>query len=132
MDIVLAYVPRGKRIVRIYELHPHPKRLSHCYAQISTTDERNYSIGVYRKYYRTDRLKPLKRTLKEFSTLDTLMHLAHEIAHLYDWEHTPYRQVLECRIGVEFMERLDELGYLSEELELGTKIDRKRCYSLSK
>jgi hypothetical protein len=132
MDIVLAYVPRGKRIVKIYELHPHPEKLARCYAQISTSNDREYSIGLYRTYYRLDHLRPLKRTLKEFSTLDTLMHLAHEISHLVEWEHTPYRQVLECRIGVELMERAIELGYVSEEKELGRRVDRKKCYSLSK
>jgi hypothetical protein len=132
IDIIELWTPNHKSIDRIYELFPHPDKLARCYAQISTSDDRHYQIGLYRRYYYLERLKPLKRSLHKFSTLDTLMHLAHELSHLYDWEHTPYRQILENRIGVDLMERAKELGYLSEEVELGRKIERKKSYSLSK
>jgi len=132
MDIILDWVPNNKTLDAIYEIHAHPEKRARCYAQISTSDETHYKIGLYRCYYSTTRLKPLKRTLRTFSTLDLLMTLAHEIAHLYEWKHTPYRQILECRIGVDLMERAIKLGYTSEEDEMGVKkVDKSKTYSLT-
>jgi hypothetical protein len=55
---------------------------------------------------------------KRFSKIDILNHLAHEIAHMEDWKHTPRHKRLEAKIVRAFMKRLEADGYISEEMEL--------------
>ncbi|MCB0802848.1 MAG: hypothetical protein KDB74_07100 [Flavobacteriales bacterium] len=42
---------------------------------------------------------------------DTLNSLAHEIAHLSDFTHTPDRFILECKLMVSFSKLAKRLGY---------------------
>jgi hypothetical protein len=54
---------------------------------------------------------------RPFSKIDLLRNLAHEIAHLADWNHTPKHAKIESRINIAFMRMLKSEGYISEEHE---------------
>jgi len=130
-EIIESWVPKGKRITKIYEVHPHPLKRDQFYAHITTHTHRCYQIGMYVTHYRLERLKPLERRLKAYTTIDLLMHLAHELSHLWLWDHTPQRQIIECEITKDFMNRLTELGYDSEETEYSQrKSNRPKNYSI--
>ena len=64
--------------------------------------------------------------LKEYSLIDLLTTLAHELAHVlsYTFDHTPQHKIDECRINICFMKRLLEEDYISEEDEVCTL---KKC-----
>lgn len=54
----------------------------------------------------------------EYSTIDLLQVLAHELAHLEHWvPHTTAHRRLECRIMCIFMTKLGKSGYTTEEEE---------------
>ena len=61
--------------------------------------------------------------LLDYSAIDILVTLAHELAHLAlvhnlnDYNHTPNHKILECVIAMRFMVKLNEDGYVSEENE---------------
>lgn len=57
-----------------------------------------------------------------FSKIDLLTHLAHELAHMEDWKHTPKHKKLETKILSAFMSKLIKDGYVSEEKELNEKL----------
>ena len=52
------------------------------------------------------------------SKIDMLKLLAHELAHLEDWNHTPKHEALCSKITISFMRMLKLEGYESEEVEL--------------
>jgi hypothetical protein len=54
----------------------------------------------------------------QFSKIDLLEHLAHELAHTESWTHTPKHKRLEAKIKIKFMHMLQSDGYVSEEDEL--------------
>jgi predicted metal-dependent hydrolase len=47
-----------------------------------------------------------------------LQYLAHELAHLEHWDHTPDHKHLECILMSAFMTRLKQDFYVSEEDEM--------------
>lgn len=56
---------------------------------------------------------------KKLSKLEVLCVLAHELAHISYWEHSPEHKTLESEYASMFMKLLKESGYTSEEDELG-------------
>ena len=60
-----------------------------------------------------------------FSRIDLLNHLAHELAHMLHWRHTPEHKILESKITTLFMKQLLRDGYVSEEDELNRKRRKK-------
>ena len=133
LPVIESWIPQGKKLTKIYECYAHPDKKDQFYANINTYDHVNFTIGVYLYRYRLERVKPLERVKRRYSTIDILIHLAHEISHLYEWEHTPQRQIIESQITVDLMIRAIELGYVSEEVELKTKKpDFKKTYSISR
>jgi hypothetical protein len=64
-----------------------------------------------------------KKEKHEYSKIDLLGHLAHEMAHLKYWTHTPEHKMLECKLTVIFMRHLLKSGYVSEEEEI---IERRK------
>lgn len=52
------------------------------------------------------------------SKIDILKNLAHELAHMEDWNHTPKHEALCSAITIDFMRMLKREGYISEESEL--------------
>lgn len=70
-----------------------------------------YRIWMHTHYYFGDEVRP-------WSKIDLLVTLAHEIAHIEDWKHTPKHKKLEAKILSAFMNMLKKEGYVSEEAEL--------------
>lgn len=54
---------------------------------------------------------------KTKEVIELLCTLAHELAHLLEFDHTPAHKELEARITSIFMRRLQKDGYISEEAE---------------
>lgn len=76
--------------------------------------------GRYRIILRSHRVlvmrrEPLKTKLENYTVIEMLECLAHELAHLRHWKHTPEHKLLECQIKTIFMYRLKRLGYKSDE-----------------
>ena len=80
-------------------------------------DKVHYKITLYTTYSSVDNYKPLVIKLHHYSQIDILRHLAHELAHMEHWEHTPDRMFLECSVMAIFMTKLKAEGYKSEEEE---------------
>jgi hypothetical protein len=81
----------------------------------------SYRIILMTKYQNIQKYRPLKIKLSDYSKLDMLHLLAHELSHMRDMTHTPSRMVLECRLMLKFMKRLESEGYISEEHESKNK-----------
>lgn len=110
-----------EHLEKVFGMFPRLDQLQHHHAHlVDETDGRNHRkyISMYLLYTSTVKLKPLKRKIKAFSKVDLLEHLAHELAHLVHWKHTPNHKRLECEIMLKFMSRLQSTGYVSEEHEL--------------
>lgn len=98
--------------------HKEVQRISGICSQYTKKDGSiSYKIILMTKYQSVQKYRPLKIKLKEYSKLDMLSFLAHELAHMRDMTHTPSRMVLECKIMLRFMKRLEAEGYISEEQE---------------
>lgn len=106
-------LPKLKSVRRVSSRYGHKDRWKHCHGLITYWDKKHYRITIYLTYHDLYSDK-----IKHYSMIDTLICLAHELAHLVHWEHTPEHKLLECVILQIFMVRLRESGYTSEEEEL--------------
>ena len=78
--------------------------------------EGGYNI-VLRDHFQYIDFYPLSVTIKLLNKIDVLMYFAHELAHLYYFNHPPERAIMECQIMTHFMAKLKREGYKSEEYE---------------
>ena len=102
--------------------HKEVQRISGICNQYEKKDKTvYYRIILMTKYQDILKYKPLKIKLKEYSKMDMLHLLAHELSHMRDMTHTPSRMVLECKLMLRFMKRLEAEGYISEEYESKNK-----------
>ena len=77
-----------------------------------------YTLSLYGSYKKEVRIDPnLEMVIRPYSKIDILNTLAHELAHLKHWDHTPEHKLLESELTILFMERLLKSGYISEEEE---------------
>lgn len=112
------------RLEKIVALRPSIKRVHHAHARLVEVKGQGNSkldrvyISMNLHYIKTLGLKPVKRKVEPFSKIDLLEHLAHELAHLVDFDHTPKHKKLESKIASIFMTLLQKSGYVSEEHEL--------------
>lgn len=121
LDKVSHLVPLNE-LDKIISIKPRKNQVKKHHAQLVE----NYNDGVlFQKYisinlysWRLVGLAPAKRTLLPFSKIDLLNYLAHELAHLVDWNHTPRHNLIQSQITIIFMEYLESTGYISEENEL--------------
>lgn len=74
-----------------------------------------YEIVIYSHYSKILKRKPMKLTYVEYSLIESLECLAHELAHLRHFNHTPAHKILECKIKTRFMQMLKKLKYKSDE-----------------
>lgn len=131
------YVQKVKNIVPIHQLekivsykprldqvhHQHAQLLKETWEEDGVVKKRKYiSINLY--FVKVSSFKPLRRKIGPFSKIDLLELLAHELAHLTHWEHTPSHKALEARLKRLFMTQLEKTGYISEEQEM--KYDRPK------
>jgi hypothetical protein len=112
IDDVTYLVPRVKYVKRLSSKRGSLDRKQHVQAVIHYVDKKHYRISLYVTY------KPRTQDkIKKYTTIELLHNLAHELAHLETFEHTPSRMRLECEIMKVFMARLQREGYVSEEHE---------------
>ena len=111
-------LPKMKYLTHVSARTPNVGRIQHSYAHIiEDSDTRKYKIVLNLCYFTLESTRAIKRKKNYFSKIDLLVHLAHELAHLYHWKHTPQHKILEADIVKVFMRRLKKEGYISEEHE---------------
>ncbi len=115
----------------IRAIRPRENQIQHFHAQLTQYKWKEgkksvccYSMTIYISYFKLTRLKPFKRIERKFSRIDILEALAHELAHLEHFPHSPQHKKLEKRICHAFMTQLENEGYESEEMELKRKTSR--------
>ena len=74
-----------------------------------------YDIVIHSHAVRVLSRKPLKVTYTPFTLIESLECLAHELAHLRHFKHTPAHKILECKIKAKFMCMIKLHGYKSDE-----------------
>lgn len=102
--------------------HKEVQRISGVCSQYEKRDKSiSYRIALFTQYQNVLKYRPLKIKLQDYSKMDMLQFLAHELSHMRDMTHTPSRMVLECKLMLKFMKRLESEGYISEEYESKNK-----------
>jgi hypothetical protein len=109
---VIHLLPKLKQLKKITSKKGNKERWQHCHGLITYFDKKSFRITLYLTYHDmpTDRIR-------NYSTIDLLQYLAHELAHLEHWDHTPQHKQLECILMGIFMTKLSNDGYISEESE---------------
>jgi hypothetical protein len=112
IDSVAHLLPRLKQLKRISSKKGNKERWQHCHGLITYADHKTYRITLYVTWHdiRTDKIH-------DYSSIDLLQYLAHELSHLEHWDHTTQHKQLECIIMSVFMTKLQAEGYISEEDE---------------
>lgn len=118
IEAVRHLLPKMKKLKRLSVKKANKKYVQRVLGVCNMYhDKRHYRITLYTSGTCVDTIKPLEIHLIQFSTLDILRTLAHELAHLEHWEHTPDHESLTCSITLVFMAMLKTEGYVSEENE---------------
>lgn len=117
LELGMGFIPEGKKVTRITAWTFGGRYGKKEIAAILTNDEKFYRIYLHTQYHpRTS------KAVLNYSKIDLLQHLAHEMAHMIEIEaHTPDHSKLEARIHAAFMSELKREGYISEEDELEFK-----------
>lgn len=113
IDSVSHLLPTLKQLKKISSKKADLYRGQHFQGIIIYYDKKSYRICLYTSYKDRNVHK-----LHKYSTIDLLGNLAHELAHLQHWDHTPQHKQLECTIMSIFMTKLAQDFYVSEEEEL--------------
>ena len=112
IPLVSHLLPKLKQLKKITTKKGNRERWQHCHGLITYYDKKSFRITLYTTYHSimSDKIIP-------YTTIDLLQYLAHELAHLEHWNHTPQHKQLECMIMSIFMTKLSQDGYTSEEDE---------------
>lgn len=115
--LILAepYLHNMYKLTRLSSRIPRHNQIQRCHAQISRMSNGEFRITMYVQYY------DAAFKLMNYSKIDMLTHLAHELAHLDHWNHTPHHKKLEAKLTSSFMHELLLTGYSSEEEELANQ-----------
>lgn len=105
-------LPHLKQLKRISTKTGNKERFQHCHGLITYYDRRSYRMTLYITWH-----DQIKDKIVPYSTIDLLKYLAHELAHLEHWDHTPDHTSLEAILVGIFMTKLKAAGYISEEQE---------------
>lgn len=109
LELGMTYVSVGKFVERVGLWSLGKGRGKNCAAALFQDSEGEpYRIWIH-SHFEENRIH---------SRIDILKLLAHEIAHMEDWKHTPKHEALCSKITVAFMKMLNGEGYTSEEDEL--------------
>lgn len=123
IEIAKQYISKEKfkRLKKVYSLNPPHNQKSHVHGQLwRDLETDDFSLLIKLSYF------PIVRKNGEFyqqekrvycDKIDILDTLAHELAHLEFWDHTPAHKVLNSLILIKFMTKLSEDGYTSAEEE---------------
>jgi hypothetical protein len=112
IDLVKHMLPKIKQLKKISAMKGNKERWQHCHGLITYYDKKSFRITLYTTYH-----SMMHDTIKPYSTIDLLQYLAHELAHLEHWDHTPDHKQLECILMGIFMTKLKQDFYVSEEEE---------------
>lgn len=112
VESVSHLLPKIKQLKKISSTKGNRERYQHFHGLITYFDKKSFRITLYVTYHDT-----LTDRIINYTTIDLLRYLAHELAHLEHWDHTPSHTHLECVILSIFMTRLAHEGYVSEEEE---------------
>lgn len=112
VESVAHLLPKIKQLKKISSKTGNKERYQHCHGLITYFDKKSFRITLYVTFHDI-----LLDKIVEYSTIDLLQYLAHELAHLEHWDHTPSHKQLECIIMGIFMTKLAQEGYISEEEE---------------
>lgn len=126
IELAKPIIPEIRNIYFVREIFHQKNKLQKIHA--SLTYEfifGSYVLSLYTRFKRQAK-KPRLAKEEEYSKIELLENLAHELAHLKHWEHTPEHKVLESKLSILFMERLLESGYISAEEEYRDKRAGKR------
>ena len=127
LEWLRAYIDLAKRTVptsRLRKMYIIPSsldkrhKLEGCLVEIKKGKQ--YDIGIYLEYQEMTFSQDgqVHIQLKPYSKMDLVELLAHELAHLKHWEHTPDRRALQAKLAIKFAKQMKEEGYISEEDEL--------------
>lgn len=121
IDFFLPYIELAKPIVgTTLDIR---MRLSNCksetkkhqvYGSITKSEKKGlYTIFMY---LNAQRCNPKGfESFRAFTPIELLCTLAHELAHIKHWYHTPSHKMLENHLCTIFMQQLRSDGYISEE-----------------
>lgn len=112
IESVAHLLPRIKQLKKISSRRGSKEYFQHFHGLITYFDKKSFRITLYITYHET-----LKDVIVNYSTIDILQYLAHELAHLEHWDHTTSHKQLECILLGIFMTKLQQDGYISEEEE---------------
>ena len=112
VESVAHLLPKIKQLKKISSKTGNKERYQHCHGLITYFDKKSFRITLYVTFHDI-----LLDKIIEYSTIDLLQYLAHELAHLEHWDHTPSHKQLECIVMGIFMTKLAQEGYISEEEE---------------
>lgn len=116
IELAKSIVPKIEYVRRVSSRKVSYNRKQLIHGIIHYVDKKHYKICLYTNY--KDRATGV---ITDHSTISLLSTLAHELSHLEDFEHTPDRMKLECKIASKFMTKLKKDGYISEEAEFKDK-----------
>ena len=118
IESVTHLLPHLKNLKRINTRKASKKFIQWCHGVCTKYyNGKNFRITLYTNAMSIKKIKPLNINIVQYSKMEMLMTLAHELAHLEHWNHTPDHKSLECTIGLVFMAKLKAEGYVSEEEE---------------
>lgn len=112
VESVAHLLPKIKQLKKISSKTGNKERYQHCHGLITYFDKKSFRITLYITFHDV-----LLDRIIEYSTIDLLQYLAHELAHLEHWDHTTNHKQLECIIMGIFMTKLAQDEYISEEEE---------------
>lgn len=112
VQLVEYLLPKIRQVKKISGKKANPDRSQHFAGLITYYDKRSFRICLY-----TTQRSRNTEAIHPYNTMDLLATLAHELAHLEHWLHTPEHKQLECTILSIFMTKLKQDGYVSEEDE---------------
>ncbi len=120
LDAAASYILAFPKLVGVSTKEPPMNQIATSEA-VALCDE---STGLYNIVLRTSyisyiKLRPLKRERKYYTKIYFLCNLAHELAHLDHWDHSPDHKLLEAKLTIVFMEILKSQGYIADENEYG-------------
>lgn len=110
IDSVHSLIPNLIFLKRITSIHGRKDVNLGCHAQLWKYKNNHYRMSLYLNYYADKKVY--------FSTMELLCNLAHELAHLSHFNHTPDHKILESTLTIMFMTKLKSDGYESEEKEM--------------
>ena len=111
IETIAHTIPNLSKLKRVTSIHGKKNQKRSCQAQIWSYKNGTYRISLYVSFYKEDKQE-------HYSTIDLLCNLAHELAHMQHWTHSPEHKILECTIINLFMSKLKSFGYIDEETEM--------------